>query len=360
MRTTIINRIKKTFLELIAINETYPNEREIILYTEKRLVEAGVPWQEDGFRNIIAKISGAGEPILLSTHLDIPEPNPSVRYTVAESIIKSDGTNILGADPKTGLAILIELATDLVKQNPKTHAPVEFVFTRGEETGLFGARNLDYSLISAKIGLVLDEDGPVTQVVTQAPAFVRIDAACLGKIVHPREPEKGINALQIATEAMHALPWGYIEDGVTWNIGMFEAGTARNSVPGRASLKAELRSYDTTKVVAAGERVEKQFRKTVKKYNGSCEFARELEFEGYKLDHNHPLFTRLEKTFGGMKLTPNYFATFGGTDANIFNAHGIVSVPLGSGYYNAHQYVEYADLRDMTQIHEFLTHFVKV
>lgn len=354
----LTERIKKTFLELIAINEIYPNEREVILYTEKRLADAGVAWQEDHFRNIIAKIPGTGETVMLSTHLDIPEPNPNVRYTIEGDLVKSDGTNILGADPKTGLAILIELATDLAKKDHAMHAPVEFVFTRGEETGLFGARELDYSLVSAKIGLVLDEDGPITQVVTQAPAFVRIDASFIGKIVHPREPENGINALQMAAEAITKIPCGYSTDGVTWNIGMFQSGTARNSVPGKTTLKAELRSYDTKLVTSEGERVEKTFRETAKKFGGDLAIERELEFEGYKLEHNHPLFARLEETFSGMNLAPNYFATFGGTDGNIFNAHGIVSVPIGSGYYNAHQYTEYADLRVMTEIHEFLIRFL--
>lgn len=354
----LIERIKKTFLELIAINEIYPNEREVILYTEKRLTDARVAWQEDHFRNIIAKIPGTGEAVMLSTHLDVPEPNPSVRYTIDGDVIKSDGTNILGADPKTGLAILIELAADLAKKDHATHAPAEFVFTRGEETGLFGARNLDYSLVSAKIGLVLDEDGPVTQVVTQAPAFIRIDASFLGKIVHPREPENGVNALQMAAEAMTKIPCGYSSEGVTWNIGMFEAGTARNSVPGKATLKAELRSYDTKLVVSEGERVERIWREMAEKFGGKLEIVRELEFEGYKLERTHPLFARFEKIFGSMNLTPNYFATFGGTDGNIFNTHGIMSVPIGSGYYNAHQYTEYADLRVMTEIHEFLMRFL--
>jgi tripeptide aminopeptidase len=352
------DRLKQTFIDLIKINEIYPHENEVILYTEKRLTKAGVAWKEDAFRNVIATIPGTGDAVMLSTHLDVPEPNPDVRFIDEGDILRSDGTNILGADPKTGLAVLIELATDLAKQDPSSHVPVELVLTRGEESGLNGAQALDYSMVNAKIGLVLDEDGPVTQVVTQAPAFVKIDASCVGKIVHPREPEKGINALQIATEAMQALPWGYMEEGVTWNIGMFEAGTARNSVPGKASFKAELRSYETDKVVAAGERVENQFRETTKKYSGTCEMNRELEFEGYKLERTHSLFARLEKTFTSMNLTPNYFKTFGGTDANIFNREGVTSVPIGSGYYNAHEYTEYADLNDMAQIHSFLLQFI--
>lgn len=352
------SQLLHTFIDLIHIDEIYPNEKEILTYTEQRLTQAGVHWQEDAFGNIVAKITGTGEAVLMSTHLDIPEPLPHPDYTIDGDIVRSNGTGILGADPKTGLAILIEWLSFMVTQNHATHRPIEVLFTRGEETGLFGAINADYSLLTAKIGLVLDEDGPVTQVVTKAPAFVKIDAKCIGKIVHPREPENGINALHAMCDALMSLPWGYSTHGVTWNVGMFEAGTARNSVPGVATFKAELRSYDTAKVVAEGERVEKIIKEVIAKHRARCEIERILEFEGYELTRDHELFAQLEKTFASMNLAPNYFETFGGSDANVFNAKGIRCVPIGSGYYNAHQYTEEAHLNDMEQIADFLTRFV--
>jgi len=352
-------RLQKTLIELMAINEIYPNEREVIQYVERRLSAAGVKWQEDSFRNIIAFIPGQGEPVMYSTHLDIPEPAPNIKYTIEGDVIRSDGSSILGVDPKTGLAILIELLIDLAAKDHTTHAPLEVLLTRGEETGLFGARNADYSLLKSKIGLVLDEDGPVTQVVTQAPGYVRLDAEFIGKIVHPREPENGINALQMACEALSSIPWGYSTPGVTWNVGLLSSGTARNSVPGKVSLKAELRSYDNALVEAEGKRIEKIFSDVAKKFHAHCVIEREFEFAGYHLDQSHPLFQRLESTFGAMQLKPNYFATFGGSDANIFNAHGITCVPIGSGYYNAHQYTEYADIGVMEQISDFLHQFLQ-
>lgn len=351
-------RIRKTFLELIAIDGIYPHEDAVTAYVEKRLREAGVAFEKDAFRNIIAKIPGAGEPIMFSTHLDIPEPAPRVRFVEEGERIISDGSGILGADPKTGLAILVEFLIAMAGADHGRHGPIEAVLTRGEETGLLGARNLDYSKVSAKVGLVLDEDGPVTQIVVQAPAYVRFDATCIGKIVHPREPEKGINALEVLTRALHKIPWGYSAKGVTWNVGQFEAGTARNSVPGRASFKAELRSFDTAHAISEGERIEGVLKESVAGVGAECRVEKEVEFEGYHLEREHSLFERLERTFKTLGLTPHYFATYGGSDANIFNAHGITCVPIGSGYHNAHEYTEVADLKDMAEIFEFLRNFV--
>ncbi|MDP3794370.1 MAG: peptidase dimerization domain-containing protein [bacterium] len=189
---------------------------------------------------------------------------------------------------------------------------------------------------------------------------MRVDGTFVGKVVHPREPEKGINALQIACEALEKLPWGYSSDGVTWNVGMFQAGTARNSVPGSATFKAELRSYETAKVVADARRIERICKEAAERHGGQCDFDGELEFKGYRLEHSHPLFERLGRTFQSMGLTPNYYATFGGSDANIFNSRGITSVPIGSGYFNAHEYTECADISAMAEIVEFLKRFAGV
>lgn len=338
----------------------YPAEQKTIAYVKRRLTEAGVTFEDDAFGNIVAKVPGTGPAVMLSTHVDIPESAPEVKFTEEGDIIRAAGSNILGADPKTGLAVLIEFLADLQKQDHETHSPVEALLTRGEETGLLGARNADYSKITATVGLVLDEDGPVTQVVVQAPAFVRIDAEFRGRVVHPREPEKGINALMVASRALNRLPWGYITDGVTWNVGLFQSGTARNSVPGSAKLQAELRSYDTELVTRQAERVEREFLAEAKEHRAESVLVRELEFEGYRLDRNHELFERLERTFAGMNLKPNYFATFGGSDANIFNARGITCVPIGSGYYDAHQYTESANTKDMAEIYAFLGKFVRL
>lgn len=352
-------RLRQTLLSLMAINEVYPDENDVITYVEKRLKHPDILCQRDGFNNIIVKLPGVGEPVLLSTHLDIPEPAPDVRYTIDGDTIRSDGTNILGVDPKAGLAVLIELIIDLTDRPRDSHVPIELLLTRGEEAGLHGARQADYSLIQSKLCLVLDEDGPVTQVVTQAPAFGRIDAKFTGKVVHAREPENGINALHAACDALMSLPWDYAAPGVTWNVGLFQAGTAGNSIPGIATLKGELRSFDTAKVKEASDRIERTMREVAKKHGTSIDIENTIEFEGYRIEETHPLIRRLDATYSRLELSPNYFSTFGGSDANILNTHGIASVVLGCGYYNAHQYTEFVHVNEMEGVYRFLREFVR-
>lgn len=355
----LTERLKKTFLDLIKIESVYPNEDKVIKYVSSRLKSAKANFREDSFRNLIIKIPGSGEPVLFNTHIDIPEPTPNLGYLEEGNLIKSDGSGILGADPKSGLAILIELIVEILEQKPKSHLPVEIVLTRGEEVGLFGAINLDYSLLKSKMGIILDDDGPVTQAVIQAPAYVRVDATFSGKTAHPRDYKVGINALSAAAEAILAIPPGQSTEGVLWNIGFLNSGTARNSIPGQATLRGELRSHNTDLAVSEGERIKNTYEQICKKHQAGCQVDKKLEFEGFRLESTHRLLKKMNVVYKKMQLYPNYYTSFGGSDANIFNSHGIASVPIGAGYFNAHQYSEYVNLEDMVTIFFFLMKFIK-
>ncbi|MEK7122937.1 MAG: hypothetical protein AAB855_03715, partial [Patescibacteria group bacterium] len=83
-------------------------------------------------------------------------------------------------------------------------------------------------------------------------------------------------------------------------------------------------------------------------------------FEGYDLDRSHPLFDHMNTVYETMGLQPRYHETYGGSDVNVFIQKGIIAVTLGSAYYNAHEYTEYADIAEMARIGEFLTQFLKV
>ncbi|MGM0482566.1 MAG: M20/M25/M40 family metallo-hydrolase [Patescibacteria group bacterium] len=347
------DRLEKTFLELVEISEVYPKEKEIVKYLESFFSSLGLEYERDDFGNLIAKLQGGGDPIMINTHMDIPEPNPEVKIIKEGDIIRSDGNSILGADPKSGLATILEFLKN-VKKGKNSYRPLEVVFTRGEEAGLRGAKSLDLSLLDSKVGLVLDEDGPVTQVVTQAPNYILMDAEFKGKQVHPREPEKGINALEVAGEAVSHVSYGYSNPDVIWNIGVLRAGTARNTVPGVAYLQAELRSYKEDLVLTESERIAGIFNDLADGYGAGCQTDIKFMYGGYKLERDHIFFQDLERAYKKMELKPNYFSTFGGSDANVFNENGIMSTPIGSGYHNAHQHSEYIDLSEMEELETFL------
>src|SRR5690625_7434966 len=91
-----------------------------------------------------------------------------------DGYIVSDGTTILGADDKAGLAVMFE-AIRLLKENEIAHGPLQFVITAGEESGLVGAKNINQDLLTADYGYALDSDGDIGNIVVSAPYQAKIN-----------------------------------------------------------------------------------------------------------------------------------------------------------------------------------------
>ncbi len=350
-------KLLQTFLDTIKINEIFTQEDKIIKYVINYAKQCSIACEQDDFGNVICRYPGEGEPILLNTHLDIPEPAENIEYTIEGDILRSNGKTILGADPKSGLAVLLELIRYLKENNIKTR-PIEFVFTLGEEAGLIGALNLDYSKLKSKLGLVIDEDGAPTNLVTGAIGMYGMEVILKGKTVHTRDWKEGKNAIAHIAEIISLLKQGEIVEGVNFNIGLLRGGTAVNSVAGEASFEAEFRSFDMEKMASAVDNVSQIIKDYVNKHGLKVDIKTKCDFASYKLDKNSYLFKKLAETYSKLNMKANFYDTFGGSDSNIFNSNGIRTVAIGSGYYLAHQYTEYINLQDMEDLLLFLARFV--
>jgi tripeptide aminopeptidase len=347
------------FLDTIQIDEVFPEEVEIINYVKRHLIDLGLHPIQDSFGNIICQVSGKGVPLMLNTHLDIPEPAPEIEYELKDGYLRSTGQSILGADPKSGLAVLLVFLKYLVQQNLITR-PLEIVFTLGEEAGLKGSKHLDYSLLQSKEGLVIDEDGPWTNVVTQAPGKCELNVTLQGKTAHARDWSDGINAIEHLAKIISQLQQGELTPGVTFNIGKIFGGTAVNSVPGEAGWSSELRSYDMLKLQDSVNELVASIQKYAHKHNLTVDIAEDYQYQSYELPADSPLLNKISQIYQRLGSLPNFYSTFGASDANMFNANGISAVAIGSEYYLAHQHDEYINLPGMVQLVHFLVEFVRI
>ena len=99
--------------------------------------------------------------------MDTVVPRNGIKPSIKDGYIVSDGTTILGADDKAGLASMFE-AIRVLKEKNIPHGTIEFIITVGEESGLVGAKALDRERITAKYGYALDSDGKVGEIVVAA------------------------------------------------------------------------------------------------------------------------------------------------------------------------------------------------
>ena len=116
-------RLVKTLLDLIRIDSPSGEEDAMDLEVSSRLSALGLKLFHDSYNNVIAKLPGDGEPVMLSAHLDTVEPGRGIRPIVEGDLVRSDGTTILGGDCKSGVSIVIEALTAVVESGAG-HRPV--------------------------------------------------------------------------------------------------------------------------------------------------------------------------------------------------------------------------------------------
>jgi tripeptide aminopeptidase len=348
-----------TFLALAAIDEVYPHEDKVLRYIKQRLAQAGVSYHQDKVGNIVARIPGKNSETLgFATHVDIAAPLRDRAVIVTEKVIKTDGTGILGADDKAGVAALLELADVMHRARRLPECTIEMLFTVGEERGLQGAKALDTSLLQAEQFIIIDMAGPVNVVVTKSPANFKIDVQYTGKAAASALWRDGKNAGAALIQACTPLQQGELEPGVIFNIGRMQLGNARNQVAGEAWLEAELRCYDAAKLETVANNLDDHFCKIAAEYDISAEVTIDKTTGPYSFNSKGTLFAQVEKTLQKMQLTPELIEVLGCFDGNVLAGYNKEIVVMGGGYYNPHSHDEYLDIAELNQVFAFVCQVV--
>ncbi len=333
------------FVRLAGIASPTGAEREVADVVIRRLRDLGLAVREDDSAsvtgcacgNLVARIPGRGEagPVGLCAHLDTVPMERAPRVLVADGYVRSDGATPLGADDKAAVAVLLVLAGALVAEPPA--GDVELVFTAGEEAGLLGAKALDTTDLTAARVFVLDSDGEPGTLITGAPTQKRIDAEFKGVAAHAGiAPELGKNAIVVAARAVAAMQLGRLDDETTANIGVVGGGTAPNVVAERCFIGGEARSRDMAKVTAQAEHMVRVIAAEAAAAGIDVEIDVREAFRGYRHEADSPLLAIGAEAARLAGLEPRLVAGGGGSDANIFNAHGLPALTLGAGFEYAH------------------------
>jgi tripeptide aminopeptidase len=339
-------RLIDQFIEMVKIPSESGNEKEMIEYLEKEFQKLGAQTTIDKYGNLIAKINAkecmGKEPILLSCHADTVKPGIGIKPVIDNDVIKSDGTTILGADDKAGIAEMLESL-----RTAEVHPPIEIAISRQEEIGLLGVKNMDYSLISAKKGFLLDND-TLDTIVIGGPSYFAIDVEIKGKAAHAgMEPEKGINAIFAASKAISQLNLGRLDHETTANVGVINGGIIRNGVPDSASFLAECRSLNHAKAEDLAKEMEATIKQQVEsvgaevkiKIDNLCKAVDIPEDSGTVLTAQQALRTI------GIEAKTTFITGF--TDASIYNNKGIEMAVVGIGARLEHSTEEHIYISDM-------------
>jgi tripeptide aminopeptidase len=351
------NRVLDTFLELVRIDSPSGHEQRIAEHLLTLLQTLGVDAKIDSTGNVAGRRPGSGAlaaaaPLLFSAHMDTVQPGTGIKPVVEDGFVRSDGSTILGADDKAGIAAILE-ALRTAHERGVDCVPLEIALTVQEETGLAGAKGLDFSRFRAKLAVVLDSNGPVGTIVNQAPAADKLQAVIHGRAAHAGvSPEKGVSAIQAAARAIAPMKLGRIDEETTATIGLINGGVADNIIPDRVELTGGARSRSEQKLRAQSEHMRRLLEEEAEKLGARAEVTVTRSYGAIDVPPDSPLIGLLERALRACGLEPRLVPTGGGSDASVFNDHGIVAVNVGVGYTEMHSTTEHIAVADLGRIAE--------
>jgi len=375
-------RLAQRFKTLVEIDSLSRHELDVALEIEKILTDMGAEICYDKAKdqvngncsNLVAKFKGSvkAEPVFLSGHMDTVGPGNNIKVQFNNGVFTSDGTTILGADDKSAIAIILEVM-DVILENKLDYPPIEIIFTVCEEIGLLGAKYFDYSLMDSKFGYILDSID-TKGIITKAPAANKIKFKVFGKAAHAgAEPEKGINAIIVASKAISQLKIGRIDEKSTCNLGVIKGGVATNIVPEFVEIRGEVRSHDenrlktiTDDIVNTFYDVTQNFKKTLQQdlLDNSdlprVETTIENDFPSTNIPDDHRAIVLARKAADNLGISLESKTTGGGADANIFFSKGICAGVLGTGMTDVHTLKESIDIKDMENAAKLVLEILKV
>ena len=371
-------RLTEEFLELVSIPSLSRQEGKVARRLESILKDMGASVEVDdaGERvggdtgNILARFPGntpGAAPFLLSGHMDTVGPAAHVRTVVEGDLIHTDHTSVLGGDDKAGLVAIFE-AIRVLRERRLPHGDLEVVITICEETGLIGAKHFDCSRLRARRGLVLDVDG-VNELVTRAPAANRLSFTVHGLEAHAGIcPERGISAVQVASEAIAGMRLGRVDAETTANLGVINGGLATNIVPSQVVVRGETRSLSEEKLQAQTAHMRARFDEAAarhavtlegREHRARVEAKVERQYERLHIADEAVIVKLVgdaARTLGRVCPTRS---TGGGSDANVFITRGIEVANLACGMRDIHTVNEWVDVKDLVATAELVLETVK-
>lgn len=358
------------FLRLTAIPGPSCQEQEVAQAIIDALVEAGLPPEAARFDeahratrqpgqcgNLIVEIPGTapGPTTLLTAHMDtVPICVGSQPIVDGDDVISQNPESGLGADNRSGCAVLLTAACELLTQGIP-HPTLKLAWFVQEEIGLEGSRNLQPERIGDYDRAINFDGGTVEKLTIGAIGGERMTIDVRGIAAHAGVcPETGASAIVMASKAIAQLAaegWlGKVDRGPgrtgTANVGVFNGGDATNVVTPAVHVRAEARSHRAdlrSEIVAAIEKAFGDAAAEVKNeagQAGSIEFTSHVDYEAFQLEESSPGVIAAKQAVEAVGRTPILNVSNGGLDANWLFCHGIEAVTIGCGQRNFHTATE--------------------
>ena len=284
---------------------------------------------------------------------------PDLKQAVGKTVITTDGTTVLGADDKAGVAEILTMCERLVRDN-LPHGKICVCFTPDEEIG-HGAALLDLEKFGASCAYTVDGGAP-NEVEWETFYAAAADWSIAGVSVHPGDAkDKMVNAALVAMEMNGMLPPDEIPAKTQGREGFFHLCDMSGDVSA-AKLSYIIRDHDAEKFSQRKQTMREIERKINETYGaGTATLTLREQYRNMAeiLQHHPDVVERAKRAIRAVGLTPVSNPVRGGTDGAQLSFRGLPCPNLGTGAYALHGPYEHAIAEQMDVMTEILLHIAQ-
>lgn len=281
-----------------------------------------------------------------------PDEFPSLKNYIGDTIISSDGTTLLGADDKAGIAEIITAMEYIIKNNI-IHGDIRILFTPDEEIGK-GVDYLDINSLKSDFGFTID-GGELGELEYENFNASSAEITIRGKSVHPGTA-KGVmqNAALIAAEFVSLMP-----DEMPANTEGYEGFYHLSGINGgvsEAKLYYIIRDFDNEGFNARNKKIKSVTDIINSKYGNiaSCEIREQYRNMREIIEKNMDIIKLAEKSMRDCGIVPKIQPIRGGTDGARLSFMGLPCPNIFAGGHNFHGPYEFIPLNPMIKACELI------
>ena len=289
------------------------------------------------------------------------EDHPYLQKKIGDDIITASGLTLLGADDKSGVAIIMQLANVLMNDLSILHGPIKILFTPDEEVGR-GVDHVDMEKLGAEVAYTLD-GGELGALETENFSADGVSVIIHGVSAHPGYAKgKLVNAIKIAGEFLDALPKASLSpETTTGREGFFHPVDIHGNAE-KASIDFILRDFSTEYLKEHEMLLESILKKVVERHpKASYEFAVKEQYKNMKvvLDNHPEIIQKAEKAILACGLPLHSIPVRGGTDGSRLSFMGLPCPNIFTGEMAFHSKHEFVSVQDMEKSLSVLLQLVK-
>lgn len=289
-----------------------------------------------------------------------PGKYPYLLKHIGADIITASGLTLLGADDKSGVAIIMDLCHYLVNHPEVKHGAIRILFTPDEEVGK-GTAKLDMEKLGADFGYTLD-GGQAGDLEDETFSADGAEIVVHGVIAHPGYA-KGVmvNAIKVAAAIVDALPGNEWCPEATGGRQGFVHPVHIGGIAEKATISFIIRDFVTASLLKHEERLKQVAAEVVARFPGaSFTFKVQEQYRNMKevLDLHPQVIDYAKQAIGRAGLPVRMESIRGGTDGSRLSFMGLPCPNLFTGMQNIHGKTEWIGVNDMKKAVETLVHLV--